>query len=211
MVIDVVLILIVSLGAYLGYKKGLISVLVGFVAIIIAIILSLILQNPIANLLKSGNIGKNIYDNVYQCINDTVENRKNGTEDNTMYIKIINGIISDEQKEYQANNITMFILRGISFIITFIISFVIIFILKSVLNLVFDLPILKSINKIGGLALGTLKTIVIIYIILAAVALLSELPSSKMQIKNKIEQTNITKMMYNNNVLLKIINRNIKV
>ena len=30
-------------------------------------------------------------------------------------------------------------------------------------------------------------------------------------IKNKIEQTNITKMMYNNNVLLKIINRNIKV
>ena len=211
MVIDVVLILIVSLGAYLGYKKGLISVLVGFLAIIIAIILSLILQNPIANLLKSGNIGKNIYDNVYQCKNDTVENRKNGTEDNTMYSKIINGIISDEQKEYQANNITMFILRGISFIITFIISFVIIFILKSVLNLVFDLPILKSINKIGGLALGTLKTIVIIYIILAAVALLSELPSSKMQFKNKIEQTNITKMMYNNNVLLKIINRNIKV
>ena len=31
------------------------------------------------------------------------------------------------------------------------------------------------------------------------------------KVKNKIEQTNITKMMYNNNVLLKIINRNIKV
>ena len=120
---------------------------------------------------------------------------------------MINGIISDEQKQYQTNTITNFILRGISFIITFIISFVIMYIIKTILNIVVDLPVLRSINKIGGLTFGLLKTLIIIYIILMALDFISKIPMNNLKINDEIEKTNITKAMYNNNVLVKIINR----
>ena len=39
MIIDSILVIIIILGAYFGYKKGLANVLIGFIVIIISIIL----------------------------------------------------------------------------------------------------------------------------------------------------------------------------
>ena len=207
MIIYSILVIIIILGAYFGYKKGLVNVLIGFIVIMISIILSLILQNPIATVIRNSKFGTDLYENVYQGINDTIENRKNGIEKESVYSKVVNGIISDEQKQYQSNTIKNFILRGISFIITFIISFVIMYIIKTILNIVVDLPVLRSINKIGGLTFGLLKTLIIIYIILMALDFISKIPMNNLKINDEIEKTNITKAMYNNNVLVKIINR----
>lgn len=210
MIIDIILILIVLLGAYVGYKKGLVTVLMKFIAIIIAIALSLFLQSPVADCLRNSKLGNDLYINVHKGITNTIDARREGIEKDTIYSKIIDGVVSEEQINIQADNITTFILKGVSFIATFLITLIIIFILKGVLNIVFDLPILNSINKIGGLTVGGLKSIVIIYLILAAIAFISPMPIVKGNISNKIEKTNITKIMYENNLLVQIINGSIK-
>ena len=86
---------------------------------------------------------------------------------------------------------------------------VILFILKSVLNLVFDLPLLHSINKIGGLGVGAIKNIVIIYVMLALIAFTSPLPFVANNIAPKINNTIITKILYNNNLLVNVISSHI--
>lgn len=210
MIIDIVLILFIALGAFMGYKKGLINVLVSFVAIIIAIVLSLLLQIPVANTLRQTAPGTDLYNNVHEGISKAVNDNKSDIDNNTIYSTIIKGIISDEQINRQSESITMFILKGLSFFIIFIIVTLIILILKKILNFVFDLPILNSVNQIGGLALGGIKSLAIVYIILAILAFISPMPSVTSGIAENINKTTITKTLYNNNLLVNIIKSNIK-
>ena len=210
MIIDIILILFLFFGAYVGYKKGLVNVLMNFIAIIFAIVLSFFLQFPIADCLKNSKFGNDLYINVHKGIVSTIDAQREGIEKNTIYSKIIDGVISEEQIDAQADNVTTFILKGVSFIAIFLVTLIIIFILKGVLNTVFYLPILNSINKIGGLTVGGLKSVVIIYLILAAIAFISPMPIVKGNLSNKIEKTNITKVMYENNLLVQIINGSIK-
>ena len=210
MIIDIVLILFIALGAFMGYKKGLINVLVSFVAIIIAIVLSLLLQIPVANTLRQTAPGTDLYNNVHEGISKAVNDNKSDIDNNTIYSTIIKGIISDEQINKQSESITMFILKGLSFFIIFIIVTLIILILKKILNFVFDLPILNSVNQIGGLALGGIKSLAIVYIILAILAFISPMPSLTSGIAENINKTKITKTLYNNNLLVNIIKSNIK-
>ena len=57
MIIDIIVILFVVLGAYIGYKKGIINVLTSFIAILVSLVLAFLLQMPVANLLRQSNVG----------------------------------------------------------------------------------------------------------------------------------------------------------
>lgn len=210
MIIDIVLILFIALGAFMGYKKGLINVLVSFVAIIIAIVLSLLLQIPVANTLRQTAIGNSINETVNNHLIGTIQNKTADIVDNTFYMNIGKNISSGEQLKDFSESITMFILKGLSFFIIFIIVTLIILILKKILNFVFDLPILNSVNQIGGLALGGIKSLAIVYIILAILAFISPMPSITSSITENVNKTKITKTLYNNNLLVNIIKSNIK-
>lgn len=209
MIIDIVLILFVVLGAFMGYRKGLINVLVSFVAIIIALALSLLLQIPVANTLRQTAIGNSINETVNTHLIGSIQNKTADIVDNTFYMKISQNISSSEQLKDSSESITMFILKGLSFFIIFIIVTLIILILKKVLNIVFDLPILNSVNQIGGLALGGVKSLAIVYIVLAILAFISPMPSVTSSITENINKTKITKTLYNNNLLVNTIKLNI--
>lgn len=210
MIIDIVLIAFVALGAFMGYKKGLINVLTSVIGLILAIVLSFLLQIPVANTLRESDLGNNIYTTVYDGINKAVADQKQDIDNTSFYSTIVKGILSDEQINTQAEKLTMFILKGISFFVIFIIVTIIIFILRTILNIVFDLPILNSVNKYGGLGLGAIKSLVIVYIILALIAFISPMPQVSKNVVQNINKTNITKVLYNNNLLVKIIESNIK-
>ena len=109
-----------------------------------------------------------------------------------------------------SENVTMFILKGASFIIVFIVVLVICYILRMVLNLVFDLPILHSINKIGGVAAGLIKSLLSIWIILALVSIVSPIPMFDGVI-NLIKNTTVTNFLYTNNILVNILGSGLKI
>lgn len=210
MIIDIIIVLLVALGAFVGYKKGLIDVLTSIIAIVLALILAFLLQIPVANTLRQSSLGNTLNTTINQGIEKAVNDNESGEQNSSFYSAIVKGILSEEQITTQAENVTMFILKGLSFFIIFIIVTAIIFILKSILNLVFDLPILNSVNKFGGLGLGAIKSLVIVYIILAALAFVSPMPSLSNNITKAINNTTIAKELYNNNLLVKIIESNIK-
>jgi uncharacterized membrane protein required for colicin V production len=210
MIIDIILIIFVFLGAFMGYKKGLINVLVSFIGVILALVLAFLLQIPVANALRESEVGNKIYTTVYDGINKATEDQKQDVDNTSFYSTIVKGFLSDEQINTHSEKLTMFILKGISFFSIFVIVTIIIFILRTILNIVFDLPILNSVNKYGGLGLGALKSILAVYIILAVIAFISPMPQVSKNVVQNINKTNVTKVLYNNNMLVRIIESNIK-
>ena len=210
MIIDIIIVLFLAVGAFLGYKKGLIDVLTSIVAMVLSVILALLLQNPVANTLRTTNIGNSINKTVNTQITNVIENKNSDKDKNTFYFSMIDKMVSKEMVSTQAENITMFILKGLSFVIIFVIVSIIIIILRSVLNLVFELPILNSVNKFGGLGFGILKYAFIVYILLALIYFVQPISKVFQGISKHIENSYIASIIYKDNIIVKLFNENIK-
>ena len=180
-IIDIVLILIIILSAFLGYKKGLVKLGTKLIAGIVAIIITLIAYNGVSNfIIKNTQIDEKIESIV-------IENTTKVTEDNS----IVNGVISNEQ-----NTIAKWIVNVVIAIIIFIASKILVSLVISLLDIVAKLPILKQFNEIGGIIYGILRGIIIIVILIAILGVLAKV-NPTMNINEKIENTHITKIVYN--------------
>ena len=69
--IDCLIIAVMVLCIFIGYKKGLIKVAIGFVAIIASIIIAIILYKPVANIIiKYTQLDDKISDGIYENIKE---------------------------------------------------------------------------------------------------------------------------------------------
>lgn len=218
MITDIIIIALIALGVFFGYKKGLVGILIGVASLILSIILAFVLQGPVSEYLYSTPVGTSIESKVTEFVNDTLssENNENvDSEDNTkkendFFSKVIEDATNSEDTVKEASkNITMFILKGITFIGIFILVRIICYILQMILNIVFDLPILHSVNKFGGMAINLVATLLKLWILLAAIQLISSVVAIDF-ITNLINQSYLTKLLYENNILLNILQTTIK-
>lgn len=214
MIVDIIVIALILLGAFNGYKKGLVGILIGLIAVLLSLILAFALQIPVSSYLYNNTpIGEGLNNTITSGINEAFENSKdteNKTEEQNFYTDIVKNITTEEQIAQMSENVTMFILKGASFIIVFIVVLVICYILRMVLNLVFDLPILHSINKIGGVAAGLIKSLLSIWIILALVSIVSPIQMFD-GVVILIKNTTVTNFLYTNNILVNILGSGLKI
>lgn len=211
MILDIIIILLLVFSAYMGLKKGLVSVLVSLVSLILAVVLGFVLQGPVSDYLyEKTSLGSTIEENVVKLVEENTS--KGQSKENDGIISMFDKI----QKEQQASTleqfskaVTMFILKGISFGIILIIVYIICSILKTVLNLVFDLPLLNVVNKFGGLGINVVQTLAKIWIIFAIIYFVSPIMKSK-TLPNMINQGSISSTLYNNNLFVSIIESNLK-
>lgn len=213
MVIDVIIILLLVFSAYFGYKKGLVGILVSFVSLLLAIILGLILQGPIANYLyEDTTIGKTIEDNVMHFVEENLlkeESQGNDEKTNVITQWLTNDTQENFSTQQIVKQITLLILRGVSFIGVIILVYIICFILQGLLNFVFDLPILNSLNKVGGVGINVLHMLLKIWIVLAIAYFISPIPNLN-QISNVLSSGKVSKILYENNLLVTMIQSNMK-
>ena len=209
MIIDIIIIALILLGAFSGYKKGLVTILVGFIGIILSIFLGFMLQTPISDYLQNDTA-------IGTTINQTIQTsiQKNGAEQNSIYTTILNTVTNGKQDtfslEQNSKIITSFILKGLSFICVFIIVYIICYILQMVLNLVFDLPILNSLNKIGGVGIGVLSTLIKLTVLFAIISFIVPIPMFS-NLGQMIQNSTIGNMLYTNNIIVNLIKSNIKI
>ena len=88
-------------------------------------------------------------------------------------------------------------------VVLFVITRLLLLLAKTLLEAVSELPIIKQFNEAGGIIYGVIRGILLIYVILAIISLI--LPMiEKNEILNAINSTIITKILYNNNLILMI-------
>ena len=203
MILDVIVLVILLISAFIGYKKGLVGIAISLISLILSIILAVLLQGNLANYLFSETtIGDTIEGSVKTMLEAQIEN--NTKEDTFINMFFDTDELINEMVDENAKKVTMFILKGISFIGIFILVSIICYIIRMILNIVFKLPILNSINKFGGVSLNVIKTIFKIWILLAIISFISFMPTIE-HITKIIDSSIITKLLYENNIIINIL------
>lgn len=195
--IDLILIAIIALFTFIGYKRGLIKVAFGLVSFILAIVISVILYKPVSNFIIN-------YTPLDDTIESTIEERLDSTD---ITNEETNNIVSNYYSNIKntatvavADSISKTIINVGCMIIVFIISKIILLFFKFTGDLIAKLPLIKQFNSAGGFIYGLFKGFIIIYLLLAVLAIISPV----IDINNIIKIINssiITNIMYNNNII----------
>lgn len=95
------------------------------------------------------------------------------------------------------------VLGIIALILLYIAIRLFLFVLFKILSLIFELPLLKSLNKIAGAAIGVVNALFAVYLITAVLGLFLS-GDVALTVQEAISKTYITKYFYENNLLLNI-------
>ncbi len=206
LIIDAILIGVIGLFTFIGYKQGLVKSAIKVLSFFIAIIISLILYKPISNIIiKNTNIDDKIKSVIIENTKLKEENNSEDTNSNIVKTNLSNKIIAgaNDTVEEIANAFTIKLIEIIVILLLYIIVRIILKFITALSDLITKLPVLKQINETGGAVYGFAKGIIIIYVILGIIYLAS--PIIKNNIFKEIDNTYITKYIYNNNILLTLI------
>ena len=209
-IIDVIIVSILALNVYSSYKKGLVNLAVGLIAFVAAVVLAVVLCKPISNII----IEKTDLDETIQ--NVIIENFSADTPEGAQvqYVSIwsyletyIGEAVGKTQNEIVADTASTLSVKVINvgvMIAIYLIVRVALFALTFVADAITSLPILKQLNEVGGIAYGLVKSLIIIFVVLAIVFFVVGLTANE-TISTAIDSTYITKFFYNNNVILNIL------
>lgn len=211
--IDLIVIGILLLSTFLGYKKGLIGVAFKILSFIIAIIITLILFKPISNyIVNNTKLSQTIENTIIEKLSsEKIEEGKIKQEESNLPNVVVNYInegidnavneTKDNIIKTVAHNLTGTAIDLIVMIGIFIITRLLLLFAKAILEAVSEIPIIKQFNETGGIIYGILRGMLVIYVILAIISLI--LPMlEKTAILRIINSTILTKMLYNNNLIL---------
>lgn len=205
MILDGIVVLFLVFSAFLGYKKGLTTILITFIGFVVAIVLAFMFKGSLADFVVD-KTNVDVY--MRQMITDGVSNameKSNNVEtekSNTFYLDLVKNMGVNETVDNMSNSVTRFILETASFIAIYFAVTLCAYILKMMLNIVFDLPILSTINTFGGLGAGAIMGLFKIWILLAIASILVPMFGG---LKSFIDSTILTKMLYETNILVKLL------
>lgn len=214
-IIDLILIGIILLSTFLGYKKGLIGVAFKIVSFIIALIVTLILFKPISNyIITNTEFANNIENAIVEKLSTAEIEEGQINEESTdlpnVVVDYINEGIQDTVNQAKdsvvrvvAHNLTETAISIIVMIGIFIITRLILLFAKILLEAVSELPIVKQFNEVGGIIYGIIRAMLLIYVILAIISLTLPMLDETM-ILSAINNSILTKILYNNNIILMI-------
>lgn len=204
--IDVIIILVILLCTFIGYKRGLIRVITSLLSFIIALILAVIIYKPVSNIIiNNTKIYNNIQSGIYENIKDEdIEESDNGI------ISFAKNYIYSEAKditlEMISESVAQIVIDVITFIIILIITRIILIFVSVVFSSIASLPIIKQFNKAGGLIYGFLQGIIINYIIFALILLIVQISNVNTDfINNSINKSKIGNILYNENIIINLI------
>lgn len=197
MIVDIIIIAILALSIFLGYKKGLIELGIKAVALIIAIVGTLILYRPITNIIVNTT---NLDENIQQVI---MEKSGSIVGDKTTGNAIEDGIVSEIQNQMlpnAAHELSLNIIRAGVMLILYIVIKIALKFVTALANLIAKLPILNQFNKLGGIVYGAIRGLLIIYVALLIIQFVGEVnPGNK--VNEEIDKSFIGKEMYKRNVI----------
>ena len=194
-VVDLIIIAIIALSAFLGYRKGLVVLAIKLCAFIIAIAITFVIYKPVANvIINVTGIDETIENAILEKANGimTEENNETSTQ---MIENAKTGLLPEVAREIAVNIVTGGVILILFIIIRIAIKFV-----TALANAVAKLPIIKQFNEMGGLLYGVLRGLLIIYVAMLIIGVAGQI-NPENTVHQSLNSSYIGKMMYNNNIL----------
>ena len=203
--IDIILVLIVALSAFLGYKKGLVELGAKLFAGIIAIVITLIIYKPVGNIvIKNTSIDEKIENTILEKTTNVIDENSKISDNKYIQDARDNAVsqVKEEVLPEQARNIAVNVVYVATALILFIVSKIVLSIVISLANAVASLPILKQFNEIGGFLYGLVRGAIISLVLILVIGTIAKLNPNGSLGKN-VESTYLLKEVYNNVVKIK--------
>lgn len=195
--IDIILIGIIALITFIGYKRGLIKVAFKLISFLLAIVLAVILYKPISSFIINNTP---IDDNLKQAIEERLSSPDISDEETDNIVAAYYDNVKNSSTAATAKIISEAIINVGCMIIVFVISKLILLLFRFSGDLIAKLPLIKQLNSVGGFVYGILEGFILVYILLALIALMSPIFNMN-QIINMINSSIIANIMYNNNII----------
>ncbi len=219
-----VILVLLFLGAYMirGYHNGLIKTVFSICAVFLALMVASLGSSTLGGVLKDN-------ETIYKAVNSKVvktlevESEAKSNEDQQNYIdslpipkrlkdaleennnkKVYELMDTSKFGDYVSGYITGMILNAIAFVLLFVVTLILVRVLANVLDIVSRLPVLHSLNKIGGLFLGILHGFVVLWILCVALTIFSGTGIGETCFK-AINDSVFLSLIYNNNLLLHFV------
>ncbi len=214
-IIDVVILAIIVLCIALGYYKGLTGSLLKIISFALSLIIAFVLFKPVSGfIINKTNWDENLEQGIRNVIisedSKDASDEKNGNMP-TVMMDYINKTVEEAGNNAKeaiadatARDMALTIINAGVGIGLFIVARIALLFVKGLADLITKLPGIKQFDKLGGVIYGMLEAVVIIYLILAILSFVSPLVSGT-GIIAAIQKSFIGSIMYNNNLLLKLI------
>ena len=214
-IIDLIIVGILAISTFLGYQKGLTKCVIKILSFIIALVVAAVLFKPVSNfVIERTEIDDNIKQAVINLVGKDVEESGKLKEDTNLpkaMVNYINETVENAVDEAK-NNVVAVAAEGIAIttinivvaILLFIIVRIALMFVSALSTIITDLPIIKQIDKSGGILYGIIKAFIIIFVLLALISLISPM-IEQTGIIVAINKSFIGSILYNNNILLNIV------
>lgn len=220
MVLLLVIAAFVALSMYNGYKEGMVKIILSFLALAITLVIVVCATPVITKAVKKT-------DQFQKVVNKTEEKlEEKGVFKEGSATDMINKLDVPQQikdtllesntvekyeelsvknaNEYIVNMLASIILTGTVFAILLLVVFVLVRVAISVLDLLSKLPLIKQMNKTGGLILGAAEGILLVWVFFVVVNIFGNTAFATM-IYDQVNQNEIVTFIYNNNLVMKIL------
>lgn len=194
MILDLVLITIIALSTFLGYRKGFINLSVKLLAFIIAIVATFILITPLTNLvINVTSVDETIENTIIENVNEVIDVNTDNEIMQELIESATNGLLPKKAEE-----ISISVIKVAVGIIIFVGVRVGLGFVTFLANLVAKIPVIKEINKAGGVIYGLVRGVLIIYLAMLLINV-TTLLNNQSTIIEKINESSIAKVMYEHN------------
>ena len=199
MIVDIVLIVFFVFMMLYGYKKGCIEIVAKLASLIVAVVLAYFLAETVGDYIADTHLGKYIATSIEDNAMNAV-----GSSKGTTIFSVIQEKLKLKNEVDVVKKIIDYAFIGIGFIAVFIVARIVLYMAQSVLENIFELPLLKTFNKLGGVIAAGILFVIEISILLAIIKTISTL-SFMNGIVRIIQSSVITKELYDHNIFTSLI------
>lgn len=202
-IVDLIIIAIILLFTFLGYKRGLIKVAIKLCTFIIALVISIMLYKPISNsIIINTGIDESIEETIISNIlpEGIAEDEVVDLPNDLPSIIVKNG---ENTIKGIANSISTTLIETACLLVIFIGIKIVLKFVTFIADLIAKLPILNQFNKLGGTIYGILEGLLIVFVGFAIISLIAPLIDTS--ILTAINGSTLGAFLYNNNFLLKML------
>lgn len=189
-ILDIVLLAIILLSTFLGYKKGLVKLAAKLFAGIIAIIITIAAYKPVSGMIINNT-------EIDEKIEATIVENTTKFIDEKAGENIVTENIENEIVPEQAKNIAKSAIYIVTALALFVVVKIVLSIIISLIGFIAELPILKQFNEVGGMAYGLLRGILISIICILIMGVITKI-NPENALNEKIQDSYLAKIVYEN-------------
>jgi len=223
---DIILIAIIALAGFIGYKLGFIKAVISFLSFFVAIGIALAFYSPLSVILaENTSIDNWIEDKImnYSVSGDTeIEQDEvpaksdTGSVEGTAISEILADLpnvvsnnldlttVQDNIRHEIAKRVSELIMKLLSLILLYVIVKITLSIAMFVLGGVMKLPVLKQLNEILGMGLGAIIGFLNMYLVFGILTFISSITNIDFVV-DAIKSSMIASVMYDNNIIINIL------